>query len=679
MSLHFEEKLEPHTVCLLLLRGIDYYVESWHDLDDSAGMFGSIDPATFNMRSVGSSSPVIEYVIRPHLQALCALAAFLHRNETGLLEHILSRERLIDMLRKGLSWACDTHLTGNRDVESFLERRRWGENWRSSLWAALLGLCCRLGRDVLEPPLVDKIKRVLAYEADRFIGVLPPTGCDIDTKIEENAIDTLCMSWAINICDDHPNVPRWKRSCAVWALNIASSQSDKADHSEYLERSVSYFATTSTLFPDLTAENHGFFHPEILCYGMWVVLSMAAYALHGRPAPEYFRRKNHQETFDLLLRFCLPTGMIYAPGGQDLPYFMPRPFSLAWGLWNNDPRAISITGKLLTWMDAQLSPGKTGGVPWVFGFPAAHEGWELFFQSQVGFELSMLAVLPFPEEFRFYSSGQIENAVDTRHIYPYVEVCYRRNVRMTRSVAWKALGGHPIIGLNVHSFPELVVQHRADMLGIPVTGEPIRYWEVVFHNDRFQKDGFETMGRLLYYGAGNKRLLRRDLRVVTWGDEGLVVFDRIVAESDVAFDEQYLSPVYLVNDIWTKDKVDFSSGSLRESFTPRLTRFKEIGCPSFWASVESRLLFQFLWGRTKGLAYCPSQSRNSPPYWKNCRLDSIGVRMDEQTVRAGATAYEVGFFVGVGKSPRPFKCTGPAGEFFEGLIIMDGKNTVGLS
>jgi hypothetical protein len=679
MALHFEEKLEPHSVFLLLLRGVDYCIASWHDLDSTTGLFGTIDPESFNMRSVASSSPVIEYVIRPHLQALCTLSAFVYRNETGLLEPFVTRERLVEMLQKGIAWACDTHLTGSRDVATFLERKRWGENWRSSLWAALLGLCARLARDVLDPELVEKVKRVLAYEADRFIGVLPPSGCDVDTKLEENAIDTLCMSWAINLCDGHPNAELWKRTCAVWALNIASSQNDKADHSEYLERSVSHFATTQTLFPDLTAENHGFFHPEILCYGMWVVLSMTAYALHGRPTPDYFRRKNHQETFDLLLRFCLPTGMIYAPGGQDLPYFMPRPFSLAWGLWNNDPRAFSITGKLLSWIEDQPAPEHSSDVPWVLGFAPAHEGWELFFQSQVGFELAMLAVLPFPEEFRFYSSGQIENAVDTRHIYPYVEVCYRRNVRMTRSVAWKALGDHPIIGLNVHSFPELVVQNKAGMLGIPATRDHVRHWDVVFHNDRFQKDGFETIGRLFYYGPANQRLLRRDIRVLTWSDEGLLVFDRIVAEQDVVFEEQLLSPIHIVNDVWTKEKIDFSSGSLRESFTPRLARFREISCPSFWASVESRLLFQFLWGRTKGLAYCPSPARNSPPYWKNCRLDCMGVHVEEQSVKAGAVAYEVGFFIGAGKSPRPFKCTGKAGEFFEGLIIMDGKNTVELS
>ncbi len=678
MTLHFEEKLEPHTIFLLLLRGLDYYNESWHDLDDRCGMFGTIDPESFNMRSVASSSPVIEYVIRPHLQTLCILAGYIYRNESGLLEPLISFEKLVSMLNKGVAWACDTHLTGSRDVESFLERKRWGENWRSSLWAALLGLVCRLAKDVLHQPIIDRVKEVLAYEADRFIGVRPPSGCDIDTKIEENAIDTLCLAWAINFCEGHAHQKQWERSLSIWALNIASSFSDKTDHSAYLEKSVSHFATTQTLFPDMTAENHGFFHPEILCYGMWVVLAMAAYSYHGKEIPDCFRRKNHQKTFDLLLRFCLPSGMIYAPGGQDIPYFLPRPFALAWGLWNNDPRALSITGKLLSWIDTTLLTKQNETGPWVFGFEPSHEGWELFYQSQVGFELSLLAVLPFPEEFRFYSTGQIENAVDTRHIYPYVEVCYRRNVRMTRSVAWKALGNHPMIGLNVHSYPELVVQHRAAMLGIPQTRDHIKQWEVVFHNDRSQKDGFDTMGRILYFNAAGEKLLRRDLRVVTWGEDGFIVFDKIVAEKDVIMEDQYLSAIHIVNDFWTKHKIDFSSGSLREAFTPRMMRFKEISCPSFWASIESRLLFQFLWGRTKGLVYIPSPNRNAPSYWKNCKVDTTAVRVDEQEVPKGGTAYEVGYFLGIGKGPRPFKCMGNSQEFFEGIIIMDGKNTYGL-
>ena len=678
--LHFSEKLDPHPVFELLSRGLRYYLKSWHDLDEDLGIFGAINPLSFNMESIASSSPVIEYVICPHVHICCILASYLHGQEFELLGSVTGKpkDEIVRIVRNGLRWACETHLSGSVDIESFLERKRWGENWRSGLWAAMMGLCAHLAKDFIGLELQEKVKRVLAFEADRFIDVDPPSGCGLDTKLEENALDTLVISWAIAMNGAHPHHAQWQRALAIWSLNVASCIQDGADHSEYLEKSVDHFSSTQNLFPDMTSENHGFFHPDIMSYGMWIVLSMAAFSLNNADPPSCLFRKNHQKTFDLLLRFCLPSGMIYAPAGQDLPFFLPRPFALAWGLWNNDPRAHSITIKLLSWMDEVLVPSEKNSGPWVFGFEPVHEGWELLFQSQVGFELAMLAVLPFPKEFRFFTSGQLENAVETRHIYPYVEVCYRRNVRMTRSISWKALGNHPIIGLNVHTSPNLVVPYKADLLGIPSLSDHIKHWEVVFHNDYFQKDGFDSSGRIHYYNKNGERLLRRDIRVLTWGDDGLMVFDRIFAEKDYKVEEHYLSPLYLVNDFWTKNRIDFCSGSLRESFTPAQKKFREISCPSFWASIENSLLFQFVWGRTKGLIYLPAGKRNAPPYWKNCRLDMLAVRVEEQYGIAGDVVYQVGFYVGAGKGPRPFKCAGEAGEFFSGLVVMDGKNTVGL-
>ena len=75
-----EEKLDPRFALKLLLGGVEYFAASWQDIDDTCGLFGTTDPQTFNMRQVASSSPVIEYVVRPHLQVLCALASFLYRN-----------------------------------------------------------------------------------------------------------------------------------------------------------------------------------------------------------------------------------------------------------------------------------------------------------------------------------------------------------------------------------------------------------------------------------------------------------------------------------------------------------------------------------------------------------------------------------------------------------------------
>jgi hypothetical protein len=491
-------------------------------------------------------------------------------------------------------------------------------------------------------------------------------------------MDTLVLAWAINLNPKHPNVSKWELSLRKWAVNIASCIHDKTDHSEYFGSSVAKTVSTQNLFPDMTAENHGFFHPEVLMYGAWIVLAMSAYSLHNQERPDFLARKNHQRTFDILLRFCLPNGLIFTPGGHDMPMFVPRPFILAWGLWHNDPRALHITSRLLSWMDTCLLTSQENQGPWVFGFQQQHEGWELFFQSQVGLELSLLACLPFSKEQRFFSSGQIENALDTRHIYPYVEVCYRRNIRTTRSMAWKAIGNHPLIGFSVHNQPELVAQFKASLLGVPSVSNPVKSWEVAYHWDRFQRDGFDTSGRINYFDLRGNLIFHRDIRVLTWGDDGLVILDHITADSTFEMHEQYLSPLYLVNDHWTNYKLDFCSGSLRETFNSTQHKYREVNCPSFWASIENHLLLQFVWGKTKGLYYLPGGERNAPPYWKNCRVDMLAVHVEPKDITAGETMYQVGFYIGAGKGPRPFKSAGNAGEFFKGLVIMDGKITIGL-
>ena len=676
--LHFTEKIESQKILRLLSRSIPYYLKSWRDQGEQTGLFGTIDPQSFNMRSVGSSSPVIEYVIRPHLNTLCILSSYVYLDQCEMISAIISKEDLEKKIRMGVRWACETHITGSRNIQSFLDRKRWGENWRSSLWATLLGFCSVLSKSVLEPELVIRIREIIAFEADRFIDCLPPSGCEVDTRVEENAQDAMALAWAINLNPGHPHILDWEKSLKIWALNIASCVQDKTDHSEYYGNSVAKTVTTENLFPDLTAENHGFFNPEILAYSSWLVLAMSAYSFHNNERPDYFSRKTHQRTFDNLLRFCLPTGTIFAPGGQDMPMFIPHPFSLAWGIWYCDPRALHLTGRLLSWMDSCLLTDQENQGPWVFGFEQHNEGWELLFQSQVGLELTLLACLPFSKEQRCFSAGQIENAIDTRHIYPYVEVCYRRNIRTTRSMAWKAIGGHPLVGLSIHNQPELIAPFKAALLGVPSLSNSIKSWEVSFHQDRALRDGFDTSGRINYYDVLGLKTCHRDIRVLTWGEDGLVVLDTITADSRFEVHEQYLSPVYLVNDHWTSNNIDFCSGSLREVFSSQQRKFREVNCPSFWASIQSHLLFQFIWGRTKGLYYLPGGERNAPPFWKNCRVDMLAVHVEQAEVTAGAVFYKVGYFIGAGKGPRPFKATGNPGEFFKGLVIMDGKITAGL-
>lgn len=665
----FNELFESEQVLDLLSKSLNDLLQS----NSEDGLFGSVSPNLFNMENLQTSSPVIEYVIRPHVNILTVLSAYIYHDYfPEKISGIITKEQALKLVTKGLEWLCNSHINGHRDIEQFLNRKRWGENWRSSLWAALAGLCAHLTKEYIPEELKQQVDQIVAFEADRFIDVFPPDGCEYYSRAEENAQDTLILAWAINSLPNHDNLPKWEKALNIWALNIATNISDHTDHRKFMDRSISHWINTTTLFPDMTAETHGFFSLETLSYTLWVVFAMAAYKMHNNTIPEVLYRKNHQISFDILLRFCLPNGMLYSPGGTDLPLFIPHPLLLAWGLWNNDPRALKITSTTLNWMQDKLHE------KWVEGFPKSNEGWSLLFKSQPALELALLSILPFPKEQKFYTMGQIENAVDTRQIYPYVEVAYRRNVRTTRSIAWKALGNHPLISLNIHSYPELLVPLTANMLGIPRSKPSIKYWETAHHEDNLKKHGFDSFGRINYYGEFNQLIMHREIRALAWGDDGLIVFDRITADSELSIPDQYLSPVYLTNDIWTNNTLKIMSGSLKETIYSVDNSKRPINCPAFWLSVEDRLLFQFIWNRTKGLTFIPGYEKNAPAFWKNGTLDTLGTHVEESSFNKNEVIYENGFFIGSGKSPRPFKSHGIGKEFFKGIVIMDGKETVGL-
>ena len=78
--IQFNENFEPVKILQLLSRSLPYYLKSFQEIDDETGLFGNTDPDTFNMREVGSSSPVIEYVVRPHINILCILSAYIYKN-----------------------------------------------------------------------------------------------------------------------------------------------------------------------------------------------------------------------------------------------------------------------------------------------------------------------------------------------------------------------------------------------------------------------------------------------------------------------------------------------------------------------------------------------------------------------------------------------------------------------
>jgi hypothetical protein len=195
--------------------------------------------------------------------------------------------------------------------------KQWGGSWQSAMWAGNLGLAAWMTRDALPPDTLEAVKRVVAAEADRFIGMAPPDYVPGDTKAEENGWDLAAPSSALLLMPDDPRAGKWREAAMRYAFNTLSVKSDQTSATIVDGRPLKEWVTTANLFPDYSLENHGFFHPV---YGMVAAAELGQAAmtlkLGGLSAPDAFRH-NVLPEWDTLKYIILPDGEWIYPQGLD--------------------------------------------------------------------------------------------------------------------------------------------------------------------------------------------------------------------------------------------------------------------------------------------------------------------------------------------------------------------------
>jgi len=258
--------------------------------------------------------------------------------------------------------------------------------------------------------------------------------------------------------------------------------------------------------------------------------------------------------------------MIYAPGGQDIPYFLPRLLRLPGVCGTTIPRAFDNRKAVIIGSTPRFSQRKMKAAPGFSGSSRRAKAGNCFSRPRSGsnFPCWQYAVSERNSVLQYWT---IENAVDTRHIYPYVEVCYRRNVRMTRSVAWKALGNHPTIGLNVHSYPSSWCSTGPRFSAFRKRATTLSNGKSCFITTGRKKTASTPWPDHVFQCRRRENLAPRP-RVVTWAKTGLFVFDKIVAEKDVIMEDQYLSSIHIVKRLLDKHKIDFLPGRFARPLRP---------------------------------------------------------------------------------------------------------------
>ncbi len=199
----------------LMCRHIPYIEQYWVHEDEEHGYFGTLDVNEFQP----PGGPINEMIIRSlgdELRGYAALhqSAFFDPTLAGIEKPVL-----LDRLNRCLRWICAHHLSGPRRTEPFEWNGQWGDDWESSLWIADIAMAANHVANELAPDVLEAVHRVLAFEADRFLGVDPPDGRWHDTKEEENAWDSYLLAWAHCLLPDHPHADgRIRQSIAIIAL-----------------------------------------------------------------------------------------------------------------------------------------------------------------------------------------------------------------------------------------------------------------------------------------------------------------------------------------------------------------------------------------------------------------------------------------------------------------------------
>jgi hypothetical protein len=595
----------------LMCRHVPYIEQFWFEDDADHGHFGSLDVDNFQP----PGGPINEMIVRSMGQELQGYAALYKSAHFDASVAGIERAVLLDRLNRCLRWLCAHHLSGDRRIEPLEWNGQWGDDWESSPWTADMAMAAHHVWDDLAPDVRASVLRVLAFEADRFIGVDPPDGRWLDTKAEENAWDSYVLAWAYCMQPDHPNAEAWLDRGKCFAVNTFTTDLDRVDTRLLDGRPVKDWVCTQTAHPDLTVENHGSFHPGYLGCGGLLILGRLAFTLTGKvPPPHYLHHVT--DAWKILRRFALPNGFTAYPSGQDWTYHEPE-VNIQHAVMAEefgDKIAGHMFWQAIRYVDESMrypGDGRFNG-----RMPPASGGRYFQFETGVMGQLGSTVIAGIakveplsPEAFRREQIGT--------EAYPYVWLQVRRSKQGLFSFSWRSLK-HGVMGMVVPTGGEDTLGSGQDAFTgrFEMDGERLKP-RPICHTDRTTERGFSTTG-IVEYGGGR---IRQSLAVVALEDgETSLVVDWTVVDEDVTLSLNEGFGVYVMNDFMNDHRVRISFEGGRRSVRGVGGKARVIETGSTWIKVAGCLGIE-----TSGeeLLYEDAAERNTPERWKSLLQDRV--------------------------------------------------------
>lgn len=207
----------------------------------------------------------------------------------------------------------------------------WGNIWQSAPWAAEVGFAGWLLWADLSATDREYVKKMVEYEANRFIGYQVPyyrsasgtINFPGDSKAEENAWNTMNLAVATMMMPNHPNYDAWKYKMVELMVSSYSREGNTTVTSVLLNgHSLADWLYGTNVNANGTLVNHNILHPDYVTSMTAQVFTIFAHAMGGRPTPESVLANlnvGYQSLVDLNFTTgstAYPPGPpIYAPGG----------------------------------------------------------------------------------------------------------------------------------------------------------------------------------------------------------------------------------------------------------------------------------------------------------------------------------------------------------------------------
>jgi hypothetical protein len=163
---------------------------------------------------------------------------------------------------------------------------------------------------------------MICDEADRFVGVTPPSNEFTDSKAEENAWNSEVVSLAYNAFPAHPRHALWRETALRWIAGSFCAPQDLHSARIVDGRPLRDWLSGPNLHADFTLENHRRVHPDYMACTYLLTSQVPVYAWGKNPPPAALHL-NVEAINAVIKRLATPDGSVVYPNGQD------------WGLHRN--------------------------------------------------------------------------------------------------------------------------------------------------------------------------------------------------------------------------------------------------------------------------------------------------------------------------------------------------------